>query len=243
MDSKPLVVRVEDINTRQAWLYLFTSGPVWVGCGTEASLLIVRPFISPQHGCFRFDHHSVHYQDLDPGVATLIDGDPAGGKEVPLTEWSQMEMGDLRVTISRVAADGVSDPSLSPFARPLRAPEWSPGVPPNPELALPRTLVLPDTAARTHRGPSRSDAWSEIVEPDSTPAPSHRRSPSAKPARRQRRGRVKWAFRRALAWLSAVVVGVGIIGVAGLMLQYRGLPWIPPELASRIPAWLANLFR
>ena len=93
METKPLVIRVEDIASRQAWQYVFDSGPVWLGCGAEASLVIVRPFISLQHGCFRFDHHSVHYQDLDPGVGTIVDGSPAGNREVLLTEWTQLEPG------------------------------------------------------------------------------------------------------------------------------------------------------
>jgi hypothetical protein len=44
-------------------------------------------------------------------------------------------------------------------------------------------------------------------------------------------------------WLSAMVLGGAIVAVAGLLLQYRGLPWMPAELAARIPPWLANLFR
>jgi hypothetical protein len=44
-------------------------------------------------------------------------------------------------------------------------------------------------------------------------------------------------------WLFAMVLGIAIVGVAGLVLQYQGLPWMPPWLASRIPPWLATLFR
>src|SRR6185369_14295559 len=106
MDAKPLVVRVEDIATREAWQYVFGSGPVWLGCGAEASLVIVRPFISRQHGCFRLDHHSAHYQDLDPGVATLGGGAATGNRHVPVTDWTQLEMSDLRVTVSRRPLDG-----------------------------------------------------------------------------------------------------------------------------------------
>jgi len=240
METKPLVVRVEDIATRQAWEYVFDSGPVWLGCGAEASLVIVRPFISLQHGCFRFDHHSAHYQDLDPGVGTIVDGAPAGSREVPLTDWTQLEMGELRITVSRRLPDlPVSDPALSPFARPLRAHD---AVPPNP-AALPRTMVLPDTAVAPYRAPARNDAWSEIVDPEHTPPPSARRPAAPKPVRRRRRGRAKHAFRRTLMWLSAMVLGGAIVAVAGLLLQYRGLPWMPAELAARIPPWLANLFR
>jgi hypothetical protein len=240
METKPLVVRVEDIASRQAWQYVFDSGPVWLGCGAEASLVIVRPFISLQHGCFRFDHHSVRYQDLDPGVGTIVDGSPAGNREVPLTEWTQLEMGDLRVTVSRRPPDGPAvDPTLSPFARPLRAFDAAPSEAP----ALPRTLVLPpDAGIAPSRGPARNDAWSEIVDPEQTPPPSSRRSAPTKPVRR-RRGRVKHAFRRTLLWLSAMLLGGVIIGLAGLLLQYRGLPWMPAELAARIPPWLASLFR
>jgi hypothetical protein len=243
METKPLVIRVEDIATRQAWQYVFESGPVWVGCGAEASLVIMRPFVSLQHGCFRFDHHFVHYQDLDPGVGTLVDGAPAGGREVPLTEWTQMEMGDLRITVSRRLPDEpVGDPAQSPFARPLRAYEAMPPAPAAPEApVMPRTLVLPDAAVASYRAPVRNDAWSEIVEPGSTPAP--RRSAPAKPVRRRKTGRVKHALRRSLLWLFAMVLGGAIVGVAGLLLQYRGLPWMPADLATRIPPWLSGLFR
>src|SRR5206468_53817 len=88
--AQPLVVRIEDILAREVWVYVFSDGPVWVGCGPTASLTIVRPFISLQHGCFHFDHRSVRYQDLAPGVGTIVDGVVAGGSEVPLTEWSQI---------------------------------------------------------------------------------------------------------------------------------------------------------
>jgi hypothetical protein len=236
MEARPLVVRVEDIATRQAWFYAFDSGPVWVGCGPDSSLVINRPFISLQHGCFRFDHHSAQYQDLDPAVGTIVDGAPAGGRELPLTEWTQLELGDLRVTVSRRLPDEpLSDPGLSPFARPLRAHEGLPAAP------LPPTLVLPD-ALPSSRPPERTDAWREIVDPSATPAPAARRSTS-RPVRRRGRGRVRWAFRRMLIWLTALVVGAAIVSVAGLLLQYRGLPWMPPELAARIPPWLGNLFR
>jgi hypothetical protein len=241
MDTTPLVVRVEDFATRQSWEYVFTSGPVWVGCGPEASLVIVRPFISLQHGCFRFDHHSVQYQDLDPVVGTVVDGDPAGSREVALTEWTQLEMGDLRVTVSRRLPEGpVPDPSLSPFARPSQVQPWSPEAP-AAAPPMPRTLVLPPDAGRPAGPRGSSEAWDEIVDPGSTPPP---RRVDARPTRRRRRGGgVKRAFRRGLLWLSAMLLGGAILAVAGLLLQYRGLPWMPPELAARIPPWLANLFR
>jgi hypothetical protein len=236
MDNRPLVVRVEEIASRQAWFYAFDSGPVWIGCGTDASLVIVRPFISLQHGCFRFDHHSVQYQDLDPRVGTLVDGNPAGSREVPLTEWSQLEMGDLRVTVSRRLPDEpIAHPSLSPFARPLPAQDAAPP-------AMPRTLVLPEAAAAPYRQPARSDSWSEIIDPQPTPTPA-RRSTSAKRAPRRGRGRAKRALGRTVLWLSAVVLGAVILGVAGLLLQFRGLAWMPPEVAARVPPWLAGLFR
>jgi hypothetical protein len=244
MEAKPLVIRVEDINTREAWVYLFEQSPVWVGCGPEASLLLVRPFISLQHGCFRFDHQAVRYQDLDPGVGSLLDGEPAAGREVTLNDWTQLELGDLRVTVSRRPPDlPLSDPGQSPFAR---APGGSPPAP-APLPPMPPTLVLPPemaAAARPRRPPS--DAWSEIVPPDDlSPAPVRRStsSSSPKPARRRRRGKVKHAVRRSFVWLFAMGIGLVIVGVAGLLLQYRGLPWMPPELAARIPPWLANVFR
>ncbi|HXU83747.1 MAG TPA: FHA domain-containing protein [Polyangia bacterium] len=257
MEPKPLVVRVEDINTREAWFYVFEQSPVWVGCGPESSLLIVRPFISLQHGCFRFDAQGVRYQDLDPAVGTLVDGEPAAGREVTLSEWTQVEMGDLRITVSRRPPElAVSDPALSPFGR-SAAPGWPAPAPaplpaPEPLSALsaplpvmPATLVLPDAAVSARPRRAASDAWSEIVPPeDLSPAPVRRPSTAAaKPVRRRKRGRAKRFFSRALLWLSAMGIGAAILAVAGLLLQYRGLPWMPPELVARIPPWLANLFR
>lgn len=243
METNPLVVRVEDIATRRAWVYVFESGPVWVGCGPDSSLVLARPSIAPQHGCFRFDHHLVRYQDLSPAVGTLVDGDPVGGREVPLTDWSQLEMGDLRVTVSRRwPEEPVADPALSPFARPANAAEaplsMAPGFDAPP---LPPTLVLPQTAMAAFRAPARNDAWSEIVDIGHTPIP--RRSIPTSPDRRRKRGRSKNGGRRWLLWLFAMLLGGAIVGAAGLLLQYRGLPWMPAELATRIPPWLVRLFR
>ena len=225
----------------ESWLYVFPVGPVFVGCGTDASLVIVRPFISLQHGCFHFDHHSARYQDLDPGVGTIIDGVAAAGSETPLTEWTQMDMGSLRVTVSRRPPDwGVADPSLSPFAR-------APAAPPAP--AYPPTLVLPQSPRPYYPGPSAplappvaEPADSEKSDEDVPPPPQRRRSSTARVVRRSRAARVKRFFARLFAWLSALAVGVVIVGAAGLLLQYRGLAWMPPWLVSRVPPWLASLF-
>jgi hypothetical protein len=234
-DTRPLVIRVEDILTRQSWVYLFTATPVWVGCGAEASLLLARPKISAQHGCFHFDHHAVRYQDLDPGVGTLIDGMPAGGHETTLTEWSQVEMGDLRLTVSRrPPEEPILDPRQSPFAGTPAGPVGPPprlwGLPqPQPP---PATLVLPEGP------PPATPPPAEEPPPLSKAAPRRK----AKAGQRPRRRRRAWG-RAILMWLSALGVGVVIVGFAGLLLQYRGLAWMPPWLKEQIPPWVETLFR
>src|SRR4051812_49706932 len=114
--AKPLVVRVEEVLSGQSWLYVFETGPVWVGSSPSSSLAIARPFILEQHGIFHFDDRSVRYQDLDPRAGTTIDGDPAGGSEHLLTDHSRLEMGPVRLTISRRRPADISDPASSPFA-------------------------------------------------------------------------------------------------------------------------------
>ncbi len=112
---------------------------------------------------------------------------------------------------------------------------------------MPATLVLPDSAVRQYRQPVRSDAWSEIVPPEDleeSPIEAPRRASASKPVkRRRRRGGARRALASAVKWLSALTLGLGILAAAGLLLQYRGLPWMPAQVAERIPPWLVNLFR
>src|SRR3954451_25451160 len=117
MGTDPLVVRIMDTRTGQSWVYVFSFGPVSVGCGADSTLQIARPFVVPRHGAFVFDDRSVHYQDLDPRSGTRVDSAPASGKEWPLTEWTRIQIGDLHITISRRPPAGpVPHASLSPFA-------------------------------------------------------------------------------------------------------------------------------
>jgi hypothetical protein len=207
----PLVVRIIDTVTGKSWVYVFPVGPVSVGCGLDSALPIARPGVAARHGTFLFDDHAVRYQDLEGGSGTLVDGAPPRGREKVLTDWSAIQIGDIRITTSRRAPDErVPDPSLSPFARPVG------------------TAVPP----RGH---------------DREPAPRERRSsrpdrPAAKKARSQPRPRVKTRS-SPLVWLFAIAIGLGAVAAAGLVLQFRGLPWMPPEVLARVPPWLADWFR
>jgi hypothetical protein len=253
MSGKPLVIRVEEVGTGQAWTYLFAEGPVWVGSGAGASLPIERPFIFEQHGIFHFDDRAVRYQDLDPRGGTLLDGTPATRGEHPITEWTRLEMGPVRLTLSRqVPPEPISDPRLSPFAAaPLRtlvlpprldlprvpaaAPqgwpyELPPGVPDEPEFRLSSVdMRVPiDDDDLPYRPRSESEA--------------RRGGEPRRPVRRRGRGVVRRAASRAFVWGSALALFLIVVGVAGLLLQYRGLPWMPPPLAARVPPWLSGLF-
>jgi hypothetical protein len=243
MGTRPLVIRVEEIATGGAWVYVFDSGPVWIGCTASASLPIARPFILEQHGILQFDERSVRYQDLDARSGTSIDGVPAGSGENPVTEWSRIEMGPVRLTVSRkLPEEPASDPRGSPFA-----------------ATAPATLVLPPRSDLPVAPVPLAPAWDAPPRPSAPPSnallqsdefdealPSRRtseRAPTeskAKKTKRKRRVRRRFSF---LAWVAAFALFVGIVGVAGLMLQFKGVPWMPPELAARIPAWLAAPFR
>jgi hypothetical protein len=219
----PLVVRIIDTLTGESWVYLFPVGPVTIGRGVDCSLQIDRPFISAQHGSFQFDDHSVRFQDGDPRSGTRVDGVPAGGREKTLTDWTQIEMGDLRMTTSRRPPDQpVAEPSLSPFARP-QARAAAPPRPHDPPVA-----ALP--------APPRPPRPSQPAPKVSTPPARSRPSRSVE---RPPRRRVKRRF-SILAWLCAIALGTAVVAAAGLVLQFRGLPWMPPELLSRIPPWLAD---
>jgi predicted component of type VI protein secretion system len=247
VSTRPLVVRVEEVATGAAWFYRFDSGPVWIGCNPSASLSIARPFILEQHGIIQFDERSVRYQDLDASSATLIDGEPAGTGETPLTEWSRVEMGPVRLTVSRrPPEEPISDPAASPFA--ARAASTL-VLPQRPDLPLANTAPPPDWSPPLPRAaPStvtdrlaRSDELDEALALERSGGRENRRpTETRKKPTRRRRVKSRFSF---LAWLSAFALFVGIVGVAGLILQHRGLPWMPPALAARIPPWLAALFQ
>jgi hypothetical protein len=219
----PLVVRIIDTLTGESWVYLFPVGPVTIGRGADCSLQIDRPFISAHQGSFQFDDHSVRFQDGDPRSGTRVDGVPAGGREKTVTDWTQIEMGDLRMTTSRRPPDQpVADPSLSPFAR--------------PQAGAAAPLRAHDPVVTPQPAPSRPPRSKQPAAKVSAPPV---RSRSSRSVERPPRRRVKRRF-SILAWLSAIALGTAAVAAAGLVLQFRGLPWMPPELLSRIPPWLAD---
>jgi hypothetical protein len=253
--AKPLVVRVEEVLSGQSWLYVFETGPVWVGSSPSSSLAIARPFILEQHGIFHFDDRSVRYQDLDPRAGTTIDGDPAGGGEHILTERTHVEMGPVRLTISRRTPAEVSDPMSSPFAgRPAPTMVLAPRPDLRPAPAAEPVAWDAPTALQDIRGMTgpvdlsmSTDISLEDEDPRAYrqwgPPDERRRGRDAAKNRRRPGGRARRAGSRALVWLSALGLFAVVVGVAGLVLQYHGLPWMPPQVLARVPPWLATLFR
>jgi FHA domain-containing protein len=229
----PLVVRIIDTVTGESWVYVFHVGPVSIGCGLDASLPIVRPLVSAQHGSFQFDDRSVRYQDHDPQNGTLVDGAATRGREKIVTDWTQIEIGNVRITTSRRLPDKpIPDPSLSPFGR---LPGGS-AVPPRPQdAAVPR--------GRQELSGAPSAPAPRPSSPAPPPAnlrarPSRHRTGSPAVERPPRR-RVRSGF-SVLAWLSAIALGLVVVGAAALVLQFSGVRWMPPELVARIPTWLAE---
>jgi hypothetical protein len=238
MSTRPLVIRVEEVATGAAWVYLYESGPVWIGCTASATLPIARPFILEQHGILQFDERGVCYQDLDDRSATMIDGVPAGRAEHPVTEWSRIEMGPVRLTVTRrPPEEPVSAPIASPFAATAVSTLVLPQRPDLP-LANPPSISLPRPAP-----PPGIDrlALSDELDLD-PPRRSSTRESRVPDSNKPRRRRVKRRF-SFLSWLAAFGLFVVIVGVAGLILQYQGLPWMPAGLEARVPPWLARLFR
>jgi hypothetical protein len=105
------------------------------------------------------------------------------------------------------------------------APVWSP---PPPRPGSPGVDRLVET-----------DELDEAVFSERPAAQKERTPTESKKKPKRRRVRRRFSF---LAWMAAFGLFVGIVGVAGLLLQYKGLPWMPPELAARVPPWLARLF-
>jgi predicted component of type VI protein secretion system len=115
--KKPLVVRVEEPGTDASWVFTFEQGPVVVGRGAEAGLALDRSFVSLHHGTFDFDDEVVTYVDLDSRNGTLIDGSAhAADRPVPLSDGTELRIGKLRLTVSRVAPERPGEGARNPFA-------------------------------------------------------------------------------------------------------------------------------
>lgn len=115
---KPLVVRIEDLETGEAWVYAFDHGPVVLGRGEEVALPVARSFVSLQHCSFDFDGVSISFVDLDSRNGTTVDGMILAGGECLLTEASDVRIGPARISVSRAMPDRAPpDPASSPFAR------------------------------------------------------------------------------------------------------------------------------
>jgi hypothetical protein len=122
---KPLVIKVEDVESADTWVYVLDDSPVVLGRGDGATLRIGRPFVSQAHGTFTHDGDADAwtYMDLDSASGTAgADGPLTPEQAVTLAPGASLVIGSLVLT---VLAEGPSEPppagADSPFAVTPRA--------------------------------------------------------------------------------------------------------------------------
>jgi hypothetical protein len=117
---QPLVIRVEDADSREVWVYARQESPVLLGRGVSASLPIGRAFVSEAHGTFAYDEARAcwTYADLDSSTGTALgDRRLAPEEVVPLPPSSVLRVGPLALTVlAEAPADQPPSDAGSPFA-------------------------------------------------------------------------------------------------------------------------------
>jgi len=157
---RPLVIKVEDVESRDAWVYVLDDSPVVLGRGDGASLRIARPFMSQTHGTFAFDEArgAWTYADLDSASGTSAGGRRLAPEEVvPLVPDTTLAIGSLALTV--LAEAPATRPPLgaeSPFAAPTRAARGAVPAETVPLAAVPAALQSAPRSAPPAAAPSIS---------------------------------------------------------------------------------------
>ena len=98
---EPLIVRVEDTETRTAAEHAFVRSPVRIGRSTHNDLCLVQRFVSAWHGVLDFNPDGVRYTDLGSTNGTLLNGAPIEAHAtVVLERDAEVTIGSLRFTFS-----------------------------------------------------------------------------------------------------------------------------------------------
>ncbi len=151
----PVVVRVENLETKATAQYVFRRSPVHIGRNKLNEVPLTQGFVSLWHGILRFGENSLEYLDLDSTNGTEVDGHRLRRNVfVPVTEKTDLRIGSLRLHFSRrevVATEPKDDQTL--FGRTIssqgtaaRSPASQPVGTVGFKPALRRTPISPATA-------------------------------------------------------------------------------------------------
>jgi hypothetical protein len=95
----PLIVRVEDSESRSAVEYAFTRSPVRIGRSARNDLCLKQSFVSAWHGLIDFDDDGARYTDLGSTNGTLVNGTPMDARATrSLGPGDEVFIGSLRFT-------------------------------------------------------------------------------------------------------------------------------------------------
>jgi len=163
----PVIVRVENLETKSSSQHLFRRSPVHVGRNKLNELPLSAAFVSLWHGMLRFDEKGLEYMDLNSTNGTEVDGQRAKGNQfVPVNEQTDLRIGTLRLHLSRGEAAGVEpDRDLTLFGQRTlymglqEAAAASPGAP-----AI-KTMALKPAARATPISPAIAGPRPEVLSP------------------------------------------------------------------------------
>src|SRR5262249_31826405 len=139
----PLVVRVEDLNTKTNVTHVFRTSPVHIGRNNLNELPLSEPFVSMWHGMLRFDEMSVEYVDLSSTNGTEIDGSRIRENVFFSVELeTDLRIGSLRLHVARVLTDSLPSAPKDQTLFQLRASAFRIG-PPSAVVLPPSEPALP----------------------------------------------------------------------------------------------------
>ncbi len=109
----PVVVRVENLETKATVQHVFHRSPVHIGRNKLNELPLSDGFVSLWHGILRFDENTLEYLDLDSTNGTEVDGRRLRRNVfVPVTEQTDLRIGSLRLHLCRSEAVA-SEPEIN----------------------------------------------------------------------------------------------------------------------------------
>jgi hypothetical protein len=97
---EPLIVRIEDTESRTVVEQVFERSPVRIGRSSHNDLCLAQRFVSAWHGRIDFDSEGARYTDLGSTNGTLLNSFPVESRStVPLEPGAEVAIGCLRVTV------------------------------------------------------------------------------------------------------------------------------------------------
>jgi hypothetical protein len=156
----PLIVRVEDSESRGVAEHAFTRSPVRIGRSARNDLSLPQQFVSAWHGRIDFDDAGARYTDLGSTNGTLLNGAPVEARTaVPLQPGAEVLIGSLRFTFpAREQRDARAPAGAGRGPAPAPAPAPQPGLAPGGITALMKKLAAAPTA-------DLDRAWKHVLAP------------------------------------------------------------------------------